>query len=228
MYNVKEFNDLEAKALNEGLYVDPQLIAATPTFAAATCTVSDKNGKRIYRAVSGISVAGVTEQVITLALCAYYETPIPTLFTVENESFPTEPPAKTPSAGSGKQPNPEAKASTPPHNQGAANTAKTSADDNPPAEKKEDVVKDDTAANTRPSAENTGTTDGGTENFRVIVGKYKNRDDNYIEQMLETEEGREFLKKIIHIGTPSAQVKPYVDKTKSYLGFHGIQLEETA
>lgn len=267
MYNVKEFNELEAKALKEGLYVDPQLVTATPDFAAATCTVSDKNGKRIFRAVSGKSVAEVTEQAITLALCAHYEKPVPALFAVENVSLPADAPVDTPSVGSGKQSRHAAKAGTPQRNQNDAKATQTPAAGDQPAEKQEDdkTIQTPTVGaqagsekeNKKAADKNNAATDaqapagsadaatdtqvpaggtdaatdaamdaapGGAEDFRVMVGKYRTREDNYIKQMLETKEGRDFLTKVINIGTPSAQIKPYVEQTKAYLASHGIQL----
>lgn len=237
MYNVKEFNELETMAQKEGVYVDPQLVTATPNFAAATCTVSNKDGRRIFRAVSGTSVAVVTEQAIALALCAYYEKPIPAPYAVENVYFPTEPLAKTSSVVPGKESELQEKTGATQRNQNGSKAV-----DNPSAEEKSDekaiqtpivggtdkekkeTAKNDTATNTQVSAGSTGSAAGGAEDFQVMVGKYRTRSDNYIKQMLETEDGREFLTKIIHIGSPSAQIKPYVDKTKAYLDSYGIQL----
>lgn len=244
MYDVKEFNELEAMALREGLYIDPQLVAATPAFAVATCTVSNKEGKRIFRAVSGKSVAEVTEQAIALALCAYYGKPVPAPFAVENVSIPVEPPVKTPSANSGKQSDPTAKAGAAQRGPSDAKGTQAAAAANRPIQKKEEekaiqtppvgepAVKNDgkpaatntAAADTQPAAANGAATQGGMGDFRVVVGKYRTRDDNYISQMLETEDGRNFLTKIINIASPSPQIKPYLDKTKAYLESHGIQL----
>lgn len=238
MYNVKEFNELEAMALKEGLYIDPQLITATPTFAAATCTVSSKDGKRIFRAVSGQSVAEVTEQAMTLALCAYYGKPVPAPFAVENVSISAEPPVKTTPASSGKQSEPTAKAGTSQRGQnaGSRSTQKKDEEDkaiqtppvgDPAADAKKDdkpAAKDAAAADAAPAATDGAATQGDAEDFRVVVGLYRTRDDNYISQMLETKEGRTFLTKIIHIATPSPQIKPYVEKTKAYLASHNIQL----
>lgn len=246
MYNVKEFNELEAMALKEGLYIDPQLVAATPAFAVATCTVSNKAGKRIFRAVSGKSVAEVTEQAIAIALCAYYGKPIPAPFAVENVSIPAEPPVKTPPVSSVKQPDPTAKAGTAQRGQGDAKGTQAAGAANRSTQKKEEekaiqtppvgelaadakddekpAAKDTAAADTKPAAADGAAAQGGAEDFRVVVGKYRSRDDNYISQMLETEEGRGFLMKITNIASPSPQIKPYLDKTKAYLESHGIQL----
>lgn len=246
MYNVKEFNELETMALKEGLYIDPQLMTATPTFAAATCTVSNKEGKRIFRAVSGKSVAEVTEQAITLALCAYYGKPVPAPFAVENVSIPAEPPVKTPSVSSGKQSESAAKAGTTQRSQNDAKGTAAAAVGNrseqnkeeekaiqtppvgePAADAKNDrktTAKNTAAADTKPAAADGAATKGGADDFQVLVGKYRTRDDNYISQMLETEDGRNFLTKIINIASPSPQIKPYLDKTKAYLDSHGIQL----
>ena len=247
MYNVKEFNELEAMALKEGLYIDPQLMTATPTFAAATCTVSNKEGRRIFRAVSGKSVAEVTEQAITLALCAYYGKPVPAPFAVESVSIPAESPVKTTPASSGKQADSAAKAGAVQRGQndakgtsataaGTRSTQKKDEEDKaiqtpPVGEPAADVKNDEkaTAKNTAAAAATPATAagaaaQGDADDFQVVVGKYRTRDDNYISQMLETDEGRTFLAKIVHIASPSPQIKPYLDKTKAYLASHGIQL----
>lgn len=239
MYNVKEFNEMEAKALKDGLYIDPQLMVATPTFAAATCTVSDKKGKRIFRAVSGKSVARVTEQAIALALCAYYNEAIPAPFAEEHLS--AEQPAnieKQPDAPQRNQSGAkatQAPAANPAGKKDGEKTIQTpavggSAGDAKKAEKPE--AKKEEAADTQGhvgqapavNTANAGTDGGGAHDFRVLIGKYEKRDDNYITQMLGTEEGRAFLAKVVHIESPSGRIKPYVIQTKAYLAAHSIDL----
>lgn len=244
MYNEKEFKELEAEALKDHLFIDTQIITATPGFDVAACTVSDKEGKRVFRAVEGTRVAEVTECAITVALCAYYDKPIPAVF---RTLISTEEPVKKSSTGTGKQAPITKNTSTP-----QSDTVSGPADEQikmpavggtSDADKAAKTVDKDNAtastttpaASTTPPAESTTTPTASTtasadsfdadqDNFRVLVGNYKRRDDNYIKQMLETDEGRKFLKSVIGIATPSVNIKPYVDQTKVYLKAHNIQL----
>lgn len=207
MYNEKYFKELEVKAHNDHLFVDPQIVAAAPGYVAAVCLVSDKTGKRVYRAAEGKNISNVMECVMTLALSAYYNLPIPELS--KNANTP--------------QDEQQVKMSTADGTSVAANTASETAGaagkDNPTAASITRPVE-----NTTVSVGNTDTVKDAPANFRVLIGNYKERDDNYIEQMLHDEKGRKFLKSVMSVTNPTMTIKPYVDQTKAYLEYHGIKL----
>lgn len=246
MYDKKEFTELEALGLNDHLFMDPQVITSMPGFSAVACTISDKDGRRVFRSVEGTHLADVTECAMAIALCAYYNKPVPDVFNTEGKTIPAGEPANTSSVGTGKQAPSTKNTSTHQNNPadtkqiktptvgGTAasgtiedKTPKTAPKDNTTAAASAPISANTTAgpaANSTPPAKNTAAAQDDSDNFRVLVGKYKNRDDNYIKQMLDNEEGRKFLKGVVNIAQPSATIKPYVDQTKDYLNSHGIQL----
>lgn len=246
MYDKKEFKELEALGLNDHLFMDPQVITSMPGFSAVACTVSDKDGRRVFRSVEGTHLADVTECAMAITLCAYYNKPIPDIFNTEGKTIPAGEPVNTPSVGTGKhapstkntnihQNDPaDAKQIKTPTVGGTAASGKvedkapkTAAKDNTAAAASAPAPANTTAtpaANTTPPAQNATAAQDDSDNFRVLVGKYKNRDDNYIKQMLDNEEGRKFLKGVVNIAQPSVNIKQYVVQTKDYLNSHGIQL----
>lgn len=251
MYNLKEFKELEAKALNDRLFIDTQIVTATPGFYVAACTVSDRDGKRVYRAVEGKYVAEVIECAITVVLCAYYDKPIPAVFSTV---IPTEDQVKNPPVETGKQSpstiklpvvggkatagksedKAEDKAAktvekdnatagtTVPTAPAAGTTAPAASTTVPAADPTAPAAGTTTAtASTTASADSAGT---AQDDFRVLVGNYARRDDNFITQLLSNEEGRKFLKSAVNIQVPSAKIKACVEQTKAYLMAHNIQL----
>lgn len=225
MYDEKEFKELEANAQKDHLFIDPQIVTAAPGFAAVACTVSNKTGKRVFRAAEGKNVSDVTECVMALALCAYYDKPIPEACKAKIKSTPAEEPAKDPSDGSIKQVSFTKNARAPQIEQ-QINTSAIGETDI--ADKTENATAPEGRTITDESAkapiDGANSAKDAPSNFRVLIGNYEKRDDNYIEQMLQDDKGRKFLKNVMSVTEPSLKIKPYVEQTKAYLMYHNIQL----
>ena len=60
----------------------------------------------------------------------------------------------------------------------------------------------------------------------VFVGKYKNRKDNWISDMVKTADGRRTLSMLYDVTNPSDNMKEIVMSAKDYIKRHNINLRE--
>lgn len=68
------FLAIEKQAMEDGLFVDYEVITATPNYAAVTCIVSAKQGmRRIVRMAADKELPIAQQCAGYMALCDYYE-----------------------------------------------------------------------------------------------------------------------------------------------------------
>lgn len=216
--NGNVFIELEKQGISDGLFMDPEVITAVQGYSAVKFIVSSET-KRISRTASASTVEEATENAGIMALSAYFGKEIPDTGSNSTKGAKSNKAAEQPAGVTSKN---TAKDQSPSTTGAADSSSKNEAPaQNPTAnnDTNKDAAKQEKAENTTTPA-----AAGTDDDFRVLVGAYKDREDNFITQMLGNDTGRDFLKKITRISSPSPNIKPYVDRVKAYLEAHNISL----
>lgn|GEM_PF-2197508 len=107
----------------------------------------------------------------------------------------------------------------------AAAEAKARADAKAAAEAK-------TAAQAKATSEAANATNNGvpadaersSDDFRIMIGTWVSRDDNYISQMVESEDGQKYLRKMFTVKTNSENLAKVIEQAKQYCENHNVVL----
>lgn len=231
------FNEMEAQAVKDGIYVDYDVITAVNGYAVVKCTATEQNGKRFIRIALAATVEEAQEASGTMALYRMYNRAVP------NEAYE----ANTKKAVLVETSKDNVKTRT-----GTYPDQKTMGENMP--EKTEDVMEigqmpsdceknqkitsitrtqtekklpkqiQSPVAETLEMSQNCVSVDSTTSaantapiDFRMNVGTYANREDNLFSQMLLTDQGKKYIQRLLNVKTPSPKLIPYVEKARAYL-----------
>lgn len=63
-----------------------------------------------------------------------------------------------------------------------------------------------------------------SDDFRIMIGTWVSRDDNYISQMVESEDGQKYLRKMFTVKTNSENLAKVIEQAKQYCENHNVVL----
>lgn len=215
------FLAVEKQALEDGLFVDYEVNAATTAYSAVTCTVSEKKGtRRIIRMASDKDLSVAQECAGYMALCAYYEK--------DMADMEKKAPSAAPNISqnqkenhAGRQDNRAEKTGQQQRQQGQDGMQQGKTVPGGTNANSSATPSNSAAAQTSPTSQNRAEDD-----FRVPISNYKNRSDNWISDMVKTKEGRKVIAMLCDVAKPNDNVKGLVAAAKSYVQRHQINLRE--
>lgn len=219
------FLAMEKQAMEDGLFVDYEVITATPNYSAVTCIVSAKQGmRRIVRMAADKELPIAQQCAGYMALCDYYEKEME-----GSDKSSGSTPAKEGAAAQTerKAPSGNGKGENGAGNAGAASTSPNTATDRNRQRGNASGTAGNTAQDRKDSQQqNTAGNGREADDFRVPVGKFKSRDDNWISDMVKSADGRKVLSMLCDVANPSDGVKELVMSAKAYIKRHNISLRE--
>lgn len=219
------FLAMEKRALEDRLFVDYEAITATENYSAVTCTVSEKQGtRRIVRMAADKELSIAQQCAGYMALCDFYGKDMEEAD--KGSGGRTEegtPPAQTERKGpSGNGAGGVAASNT----RAAASLPNTATDKSRKMENTAGTVGNSPKGGEKSQQQPPKPDGREADDFQVPVGKYKNRKDNWISDMVKSADGRRTLSMLYDVTNPSDNMKEIVMSAKDYIKRHNINLRE--
>lgn len=195
------FLAMEKRAIEDGLFVDYEAITATVNYSAVTCTISEKQGKRrIVRMAADKELPVVQQCAGYMALCDYYGKDMEEA--EQGCGSKTQGESLSPAQTEQKAQSSHGTSGSTARGGAAASSQTTTADRNRQTEKAAGTAGNSSSNAGKTQQQNPRDSGREADDFQVFVGKYKNRKDNWISDMVKTADGRKTLSMLCDVTNP--------------------------